>query len=306
VRRKVLPAVVLALASLAGPTFVQAAPQEASAGTASSPERAPQEAMKAYPDSERGLKQLFQDLMELEKTKADAVSSEYYRSFVLPNPKEWFDETYGPDLGPWFSIQYAENGSRLPTLLKNTVVGYMQEKLTEIDVRRYESCNRFADPHEAAILRLVKGKTPLYRVGFFQGRWGRNTWFFAYVEGRFRYTGRPDILRVIRGHEKAKRGSAAPDPLAVTREVQEARLVHQERPSYPDDARAERISGTVRLHGVIETDGTLKELFVVEGACSLADSAMKAVGKWRYSPTLVGGKPVQVETFIDVIFTLTR
>ncbi|MBZ5701787.1 MAG: energy transducer TonB [Acidobacteriia bacterium] len=36
----------------------------------------------------------------------------------------------------------------------------------------------------------------------------------------------------------------------------------------------------------------------------LYQEAMRAVRQWRYSPTLLEGQPVEVETTIDVIFSL--
>ena len=38
--------------------------------------------------------------------------------------------------------------------------------------------------------------------------------------------------------------------------------------------------------------------------CSLATASIKAVQKWRHSPVLINGDPVEVDTTIDVIFTL--
>jgi periplasmic protein TonB len=33
-------------------------------------------------------------------------------------------------------------------------------------------------------------------------------------------------------------------------------------------------------------------------------AAMDAVKEWRYKPTLLNGEPVEVDTTIDVVFTL--
>jgi protein TonB len=47
-------------------------------------------------------------------------------------------------------------------------------------------------------------------------------------------------------------------------------------------------------------------LVVLQGYCSLAKSSMDAVSKWRYTPTLFSGQPVEVDTTIDVIFSLNH
>ena len=82
--------------------------------------------------------------------------------------------------------------------------------------------------------------------------------------------------------------------------VQAAKLIHQEVPKYRREARDAHIQGTVIIHAVIAKDGSIREAHVVEGVCVLAEPAMDAVKKWRYSPTLLLGEPVEVDTTISV------
>ena len=88
--------------------------------------------------------------------------------------------------------------------------------------------------------------------------------------------------------------------------VQEALLVNRVVPVYPEIARQMRIEGTVRLQAVIGRDGAVQSLEILSGQPMLAKAAVAAVRGWRYRPTLLRGEPVEVETFITVIFTLTR
>jgi protein TonB len=88
--------------------------------------------------------------------------------------------------------------------------------------------------------------------------------------------------------------------------VQEAMLVNRVVPVYPQPALQMRIEGTVMLRAVIGRDGTVQSLEVLSGHPMLAKAAVIAVREWRYRPTLLRGEPVEVETFITVIFTLTR
>ena len=85
-----------------------------------------------------------------------------------------------------------------------------------------------------------------------------------------------------------------------------AKLVHQERPEYPQDAKAQGIQGTVILHAIIAKDGSVQDLYLDEGQCLLTQSAMKAVRQWRYGPTTLNGKPVEVDTTIQVVYKLGR
>ena len=83
-----------------------------------------------------------------------------------------------------------------------------------------------------------------------------------------------------------------------------AKIIHREKPVYPPLARQTRISGTVRLHAIIGTDGKVQQLEVISGHPLLVQSALDAVRKWEYEPTSLNGEPAEVDTTIDVIFAL--
>ena len=53
-------------------------------------------------------------------------------------------------------------------------------------------------------------------------------------------------------------------------------------------------------------DGTIQQLEVLNGHPLLQQSALDAVRQWRYQPTLLNGEPVEVDTTIDVIFSLNQ
>ncbi len=95
-------------------------------------------------------------------------------------------------------------------------------------------------------------------------------------------------------------------PLRVGGNVQAAKIINRVQPVYPPLARQTRISGTVRLHAIIAKDGTIQQLEVVSGHPLLQQAALDAVRQWRYQPTLLNGDPVEVDTTIDVIFSLNQ
>jgi protein TonB len=95
-------------------------------------------------------------------------------------------------------------------------------------------------------------------------------------------------------------------PLRVGGNVQAARIINRVQPVYPPLARQTRISGTVRLHAIIGKDGTIQSLEVMNGHPLLQQAALDAVRQWRYQPTLLNGDPVDVDTTIDVIFSLNQ
>jgi protein TonB len=97
---------------------------------------------------------------------------------------------------------------------------------------------------------------------------------------------------------------AAPARIKVGGQVQAANLLHQVLPTYPAIAKTAHVSGTVRLHAVIAKDGSIQELQYVSGPALLMRSAMDAVHEWKYKPTMLNGEPVEVDTTIDVVFSL--
>ena len=97
---------------------------------------------------------------------------------------------------------------------------------------------------------------------------------------------------------------APPKKLVVSSGVMATRAVYSPSPSYPPIARAARLSGTVVLQATIGRDGTIQNLRVVSGPALLQQSALDTVRRWRYKPLLLDGVPVDVDTTIDVVYTL--
>jgi periplasmic protein TonB len=64
------------------------------------------------------------------------------------------------------------------------------------------------------------------------------------------------------------------------------------------------VEGTVELSAVIGKDGHVDDLKVIHGSPLLIALALDAVKQWVYQPTYLNGKPVTVETEIDVTFRL--
>jgi protein TonB len=88
--------------------------------------------------------------------------------------------------------------------------------------------------------------------------------------------------------------------------VQGAMILKKIAPVYPQLAKSARVSGVVHLSAVIAKDGTIQELKVINGPALLITAAVDAVKQWVYRPTMLNGEAVQVETTIDVNFTLNQ
>jgi protein TonB len=93
-------------------------------------------------------------------------------------------------------------------------------------------------------------------------------------------------------------------PVRMGGDVVAAKLIKKVVPIYPALARQARVSGTVRLEGVLAKDGTIRNLKVLNGHPLLVPAAVDAVRQWVYRPTLLNGVPVEVIAPIDVVFML--
>jgi protein TonB len=102
----------------------------------------------------------------------------------------------------------------------------------------------------------------------------------------------------------AASGTGQSGPITVAGKTQATRLVRQVVPLYPAVAKTARVQGTVRLRVTIGADGQVKGVTSLGGPLPLVQSATDAVKQWRYQPTIVDGKQVEVVTEVDLQFAL--
>ena len=97
---------------------------------------------------------------------------------------------------------------------------------------------------------------------------------------------------------------ATPTRVRVSSGVSSGLLIRKVSPTYPPLARQARIQGTVILQAQISKDGSIQNLQLISGHPMLAPAAIEAVRQWKYKPYLLNGEPVEVETQVQVNFTL--
>jgi periplasmic protein TonB len=88
--------------------------------------------------------------------------------------------------------------------------------------------------------------------------------------------------------------------------IDPAMLTHRLEPVYPALAKQIGRSGRVELRAIIAVDGTIQSLEAVGGDPMFFQSALEAVRQWRYTPTVLNGQNVQVDTYITVIYNVRR
>ncbi len=76
-------------------------------------------------------------------------------------------------------------------------------------------------------------------------------------------------------------------------------------PIYPEAARRARIQGVVVLECTIGKDGRVQRVKVLRGLpLGLTETAVDAVNKWKFQPSTLNGKPVEVLYILTVRFNL--
>ena len=100
--------------------------------------------------------------------------------------------------------------------------------------------------------------------------------------------------------------AAMPQFVRVAPGIEAGLLVRKVAPSYPHEAREQHIQGTVILKAIINTEGNISDLELVSGDPMLAQASIDAVKQWKYQPYMLNGNPVEVETHIQVNFTLQQ
>ena len=97
---------------------------------------------------------------------------------------------------------------------------------------------------------------------------------------------------------------ATPQRVRVSSGVSSGLLIRRVNPTYPPLARQARIQGVVILQARISKDGSIENLQLISGHPMLAPAAIEAVKQWKYKPYLLNGEPVEVDTQVQVNFTL--
>ena len=115
----------------------------------------------------------------------------------------------------------------------------------------------------------------------------------------------PDVLSCGDEEPGPRARSSARGPAEVGGRIKEPKKIVNVPPIYPEAARRERVQGVVILEATISTSGCIGELKVLQGVRMLNAAALRAVVRWRYTPTLLDGEPVPVIMTVTVNFKLS-
>jgi TonB family protein len=105
-------------------------------------------------------------------------------------------------------------------------------------------------------------------------------------------------------HPAALQDAGTATGLKVKGRVMQGNIITRVNPVYPQAAKDAKVQGAVVLRAVIGKDGVVENLLVVSGPTELQQSAIDAVKQWIYKPYLLNGNPTEVETTIEVNYSL--
>jgi TonB family protein len=118
-----------------------------------------------------------------------------------------------------------------------------------------------------------------------------------------RFTGRQTQGKPCEGPQANVAGST-PQPapaIRVSTGVADGLKTHDVAPKYPMLARRNWIQGDLVLRAVIEKNGDLGGICIIQAlGAGLDESAVTAVRQWKYRPYIFNGEPVDVVTAIKV------
>jgi protein TonB len=86
--------------------------------------------------------------------------------------------------------------------------------------------------------------------------------------------------------------------------VRDAKLISSVRPAYPAAAKSSNIQGTVAISASIDANGRVVAAKALSGPMLLRQAAEDSVRQWKYSPSMIDGKPAPSQVTVNVDFRL--
>jgi len=91
-------------------------------------------------------------------------------------------------------------------------------------------------------------------------------------------------------------------PVMVGGDVKPPKLLFAPEPEYPILAKQSHISGVVVIEAIIDEHGNVIGMHALSGQPLLIPSALEAVAKRKYEPTILDGTPTPIDLRVEVSF----
>ena len=229
---------------------------------------------------------LLADLLLAAKSEDPGKLRAVIEEMEIPHYETWFARTFGQEDGRAVANQYGKY-LKMNELHFEMLCTELAKQGGEISVQKVNTAKKYRTLAEPLDEYTSDWKKTDDSIGPGIQLIGE----FYYVDGKFRFNGSIHSVHIISTTD-------ADGP------VKPGRLISSVQPVYPDTARRLRIQGIVAVNVIVHNDGTVTVQNVGTGHPLLAPAAVEAVRQWRYEPTTVNGKPVEIETKIYVTFAV--
>jgi protein TonB len=83
------------------------------------------------------------------------------------------------------------------------------------------------------------------------------------------------------------------------------RVIHKADPEYTPEALEAKLTGTVTLTLVVDTEGNPTEIKLIKGlGKGLDEKAVECLQKWRFKPATHNSEPVSAKATVEINFRL--
>jgi periplasmic protein TonB len=103
-------------------------------------------------------------------------------------------------------------------------------------------------------------------------------------------------------------GVAPPVPAAAVPvkggQLQQPKLLSSVPAVYPSLARSQRLQGDVIIDALIDANGNVASMKVLNGNALLQNAATDALRRWKYKPAMLDGEPIPIHINVTITFRL--
>jgi TonB family protein len=287
--KRILAGIVVLCISSACPSL------GAQSSTPATDQNPPGASVAPDPNALDALKQQIDEILKTLKAKQKDQFHKLVGDLRIPDEKSWFSAVFGAEMGGKMAQIYADEWPRFEEDLERIFKSAHDDKRTDISAHEATDRVLLGAPQITAIM---KTPTVLYAVS--ASKHGKEEWSLSGVyvadNGSFRCIP-PSVFAPVPGIKTGR--------VRIAGNIVKAQQIKSVPPIYPPDARAGHVTGTVVLHVIIGTDGSVEEVSYESGPTRLADAAADAVRQWRYRPILLNGIAVEVDTTVSVTFSLS-
>ena len=235
--------------------------------------------------------------------------NEIAHELMIPNYENWFRTTFGEEDGTKMAAAYQKSFEWEENWLPKLFSGLSKDKGELLIEKVEEPTIPGVMPCEQALVKATKKGAAFYLVslqmtGSLGNKFGYSAGYYTPVGGAYRRLDCAGMGLGIPGGVAS--GGPTSGAIRLGGNVQAARIISRVPPVYPEEARKAGISGNVRLHMIVAKDGTVEQAELVSGHPLLAPAAIDAVRQWKYQITTLNGNPVEVDTTVDLVFSLNN